>query len=174
MTIYATQSDFVARFGAEETLGLCTTVASGEAAIDSAALGVALNDASRVVDSYIAIRYPLDLIAARSAFPEPLRLAVCDITRYFLYKDQATEQVSTRYKEQIAWLRDVSKGVVALVFSPPLTVAEQQEAIFAPAPVVGADLGGVFGASVLSGMPEVCRRDDPRFTVVNGVVVRLF
>ncbi len=173
MSTYATQADFVARFGDAEALALCSTVASGEAIIDSAGLGVALADASRIVDSYIATRYPLDLIAARTVFPEPLRLAVCDIARYFLYKDQATDQVTARYKDQLTWLRDVAKGVVALVFTPPLTVAEQQEAIFAPAPVVGVDLGGIFGTSVLSGMPTVDRRDDSRFTVVNGVLVRI-
>ena len=173
MTTYATQADFVARFGDAETLGLCQTIENGEPAIDSASLDTALNDAARIVDSYIAARYPLDLIAVRTTFPEPLRLAVCDLARYLLYKDAPTDQVAQRYKDQIAWLRDVAKGVVGLVFTPPLTVVEQQESVFVPLPAVGLDRGGVFGVSTLSRMPEVYSEADARWGFVNGALVRV-
>ena len=173
MTTYATQADFFTEFAATETLSLCPTVEAGEATIDVAVLDTALNDAARVVDSYIAARYPLDLIAARTAFPELLRLAVCDIARYFLYKDAPTDQVLQRYKDQVSWLRDVAKGVVGLVFVPPLTPTELLESVFVPLPAVGVDRGGVFGTSTLSRMPEVCSEIDARWLSVNGVLVRV-
>lgn len=169
MTVYATIADFTSRFGDEETLQLCHKLVDASNVIDAPTLVQTLRDASAEVDSYIAVRYPLDLLAARTEFPEPLTRAVCDIARYFLYKDSPTEQVAQRYKEVTTWLLNVSKGAILLNFVPALTTTELQEAIFQPAPAVGLVDGGVFGRAMLNLMPEVCPLGPEVVGYVNGV-----
>jgi phage gp36-like protein len=51
--------------------------------------------------------------------PQVIVQKCCDITRYRLYKDRASEEVSKRYDEAVAWLTNVSKGIVQLGLDPP-------------------------------------------------------
>lgn len=61
---YATSADLLTRFGEGELLRLAMTP-SGE--LDQATLQLALDDASALIDGYLAGRYPLPLTHVPSA-----------------------------------------------------------------------------------------------------------
>lgn len=124
---YATQQDLVDRFGQSEIAQL-TDRAAGTT-IDAAVVGKALQDADDEINGYLAVRYALPLAAA----PKILSRLACDIARYFLHEDRATEIVAQRHKDAIAYLRDVSSGRVSLGLD-----AANQEPAQAGGPAVDA------------------------------------
>lgn len=131
-----------ARFGLQELIGLAPLsesvslnacgqpvfaenwpqAAEGEAVpYDEERLVMALFQASREADSYLAVRLavPLDISAVS---PEPLKGYVCDMARYHLtsgFGMQDTESVEARYKAALAWLKDVAKGNAEIVLLEP-------------------------------------------------------
>lgn len=132
---YATATDLLERFDAEElaqrtdrgvprlvTAVMLKTAAAGssmaaytneEQAATAAALVLvnkALVDADATVDGYLAGRYKVPMASA----PAVLGRLACDLTRYFLYDDQATETVKQRHDAAIAVLRDIAAGKVSL------------------------------------------------------------
>lgn len=144
MPTYATRQSLEARYSAEE-------VANLEAMTDANAVGEALSDAAEEADSYVAVRYSLPL----PSVPKPLLIAVCDIARFRLYKDRATEEVRYRYEQAVSWLKRLADGKVLLTFDPPLTNAEVEE-LTAPATPYGLrDVGELFGDAVLDRMPTI-------------------
>lgn len=70
----------------------------------------ALEDARQTIDSYLGGRYQLPLTNA----PEVLERIACQLARYFLYDDAATEQIATLYKDSIKFLESVATGKVQL------------------------------------------------------------
>ena len=72
----------------------------------------ALDDATALIDSYVAKLYRLPL----SAVPQILVKYACDIARYYLHGKAAEKDdaVSRGFNEAVAWLVNVSKGLVAL------------------------------------------------------------
>lgn len=141
MDAYITENDMLARFGEPEMELLAT--------IGDDVIARALQDASEEAESYVAVNYtpPLPNI------PAPLKAATCDIARYRLYKDRATEQVKERYEQAIKWLVRLAEGKVKLTFSPALT-QEQAETTLTPAvaPAVASASGGVFGDAAFGRM----------------------
>lgn len=110
---YITRNDLVERFGEHEIGGLEDNIANSDKPDVIAKVSQsAIDDACSEADSYIAARYPLPIPST----PEPLKNKVCDIARYRLYKDQATEEVEKRYKEAISWLKDIASRKAVLVF----------------------------------------------------------
>lgn len=105
---YATQQDLVDRYSETEIIQLSDRAKTG--AIDVAVVAAKLADADAEIDSYLVGRYTLPLV------PVPLVLAriACDIARYHLFDDNATEQVTTRYKDAIRFLESLAKGTVSL------------------------------------------------------------
>ena len=104
---YATSADLLTRFGEGELLRLAMTP-SGE--LDQATLQLALDDASALIDGYLAGRYPLPLAHVPSAL-----VPICaDIARHRLYGEQAPEQIAKRYEAALAFLKSVGKGELAL------------------------------------------------------------
>ena len=104
---YASANDMVTRFGEAELLRLAITPA-GE--LDSAAIALALSDASALIDGYLAGRYPLPLAHVPSAL-----VPICaDIARHRLYGEQAPEQIAKRNEAALAFLKSVGKGELAL------------------------------------------------------------
>lgn len=73
-------------------------------------IGRALADADATIDGYLVARYPVPFAAAPAIV---VRLA-CDMARYYLYDDQATETVQKRYDAALAYFRDVAAGKVSL------------------------------------------------------------
>ncbi|HHQ4570152.1 TPA: gp436 family protein [Aeromonas veronii] len=104
---YATSADLLTRFGEGELLRLAMTP-SGE--LDQATLQLALDDASALIDGYLAGRYPLPLAHVPSAL-----VPICaDIARHRLYGEQAPEQIAKRNEAALAFLKSVGKGELAL------------------------------------------------------------
>lgn len=110
---YATQSDYTARFSAEELLQL--TDRDGDGMADAGVFDDAVGDASNEIDSYLMVRYQMPL----STVPPVLVRVCCDITRYRLFMNRATAEVLERYNQAVAWLVNVSKGLVQLGVEPP-------------------------------------------------------
>ena len=100
----------------------------------------ALLDASAVADDYLRGKYTLPLVG----IPHTLVLMVCDIARYYLYDDTATETVVRRYKDAMAWLIQVANGTVPL------------DTIDAPTPASGK------GSATITGSGRVFSRDSMR------------
>lgn len=139
--LYATRADLETRFNADEIAVLEQTVGDG-------GIQRALQDATEEVDSYIAVRYALPL----PSIPAPLKVAVCDIARFRLYKDRPTEEVKYRYEKSVEWLNRVGKGAAVLAFTPPLSPAQEQTIVSPVTPVSGIVKAGVFGDDVMSQM----------------------
>ncbi|MCC7413319.1 MAG: DUF1320 domain-containing protein [Gammaproteobacteria bacterium] len=113
---YASPQELIERFGEQELLQL--TDQGGRGIIDSAALDRALADADRVIDSYLRARYTLPLDAGVIA-ASGLALAAANIARYVLMGTQAPEEVRDRYRDALAWLKDVQAGRASLGAEDP-------------------------------------------------------
>lgn len=108
---YCTKADLIARFGEDELQAIARD-ASGE--IDDAAVDRACDDASSEIDGYVsAAGYPVPL----SPVPGVVIAKACDIARYRLYDEHATDQVQKRYDDAVKFLRSVSRGEVKLGIS---------------------------------------------------------
>lgn len=105
---YATQADLVARYGETEIIQLSDRANTGE--IDAAVVAAKIADADAEIDAYLAARFDLPL----QVVPTVLQRVACDITRYHLYDDRATEDVVRRYKAAIEFLLAVLKGTVSI------------------------------------------------------------
>lgn len=116
--IYIDKPSMIAMFGEQEILQLTDRDRSQGAVVD-VVLDRAMATAESEANSYLGAVYTLPL----PSVPEALRSFVGDITRYYLYDEQPTEQVQKRYDRAISWLRDVAKGLVKLGF-PTSDVAE--------------------------------------------------
>lgn len=111
---YATQADMVTRFGEAELIDL-TDRDGSTGAIDSALVETALEDAASTIDGYVGRRYDLPL----DPVPKVLTRLACDLARYFLYENRATEEAEKRHDDAIKLLRDISSGTVHLGASTP-------------------------------------------------------
>ena len=96
---YATRNDLVERFGENE-------IAQRERMLPAGATDGALNDAGQDIDGYLSVRYSVPLVPV----PETLVRLACDIARYRLLGDAASDDVRARYKDAIAALRDIGAG----------------------------------------------------------------
>lgn len=101
---YVTLQGLIDRFGEAEILQV--TDREGAGVVDQSVAQRALDDADAEIDSYLGARYTLPL----ATVPGVLTGAAADIARYRLYDDVAPETVESRYKQRIAWLRDVAAG----------------------------------------------------------------
>lgn len=132
---YLLVSDLITRFGAEElaqradrdtprvvTGALLTAVAAGgDLSAWSPTEIASANRAVVVIDRAIAdAQSAMDgCLSGRYGTPMPTPPAIvqrlgCDIARYYLYDDQATETIQKRYDAAIAFFRDVAAGKVTL------------------------------------------------------------
>lgn len=70
--------------------------------------------------------------------------------------NDATGEPEDRYKEEIAWLKDVSAGKANVTFAEPLTADEQSKTYVKPAVPIGSSYPGqIFGDDVFAKMPNV-------------------
>lgn len=130
---YCTQSDLSARFGDTELIQLTDRTNSG--AINTTVLNQALADADAEIDSYLVARYSLPL----DSIPQNLTRLACDITRYRLYENAATDTVQKRYDQAIRYLVQIGNGTLALsqITTPASggTLIESDTAIYSNSPV---------------------------------------
>lgn len=109
VSVYASSAQMVARFGEDELVSL--TDRDGTAgAIVARVLDVALNDATALINGYLAGRYTLPLPTP----PAMLERLCCDIARYGLYDNGASEQVSKRFDDAVRFLEKVAAGKITL------------------------------------------------------------
>lgn len=105
---YATQADMTDRYG-ETELAQRTNRVDGTT-IDTTVLARALADADAEIDAYLAGRYALPV----ATVPTVLVRVACDVARYRLYEDGATDVVRQRYEDATGFLKRVSSGDVVL------------------------------------------------------------
>ena len=163
---YATALDMLIRFDADEIAqrsdrliprlvsgALLRDVANNadlsgydEDAVVNAALAMtrldrALADARDTIASHISARYKLPI----SPVPPVLQRIACDLARFYLYDDTATEQVKDRH--------DAAMKLLASVRDGKATLGENAE--------TGEQAPSTAGAELVSG-GRVWRRDDSR------------
>ncbi|WP_417862376.1 gp436 family protein [Vreelandella venusta] len=108
---YCTQADLIERFGEDELLAIAH---DDTGAMDTAVVERACDDASGEIDGYVsAAGYPVPL----SPVPRIVIANACDIARYRLYDEHATDQVQKRYDDAVKFLKSVSRGEVRLGIS---------------------------------------------------------
>ena len=105
---YATESDLVERFGADE-LAQRTNRLDG-LTIDAVVLGRALADADAEIDGYLATRYALPL----GSTPAVLVRLAADMARYQLCGDKVPLTVRQRYEDAVSVLKRLASGEVQL------------------------------------------------------------
>jgi len=166
--VYATPSDLLTRFGAEELAQradravprlvsgelLAAVIAAGDLSSWSAeeqaaavagvvVLERALRDADQTIDGYLASRYAVPL----SPVPGVVQRLASDIARYFLFDDVVTELVEKRYQAAVAFLKDVQAGKASF---GTVAEADSGEATSVPAiPVKVRSSRRVFGDEFL-------------------------
>jgi phage gp36-like protein len=117
---YATQADLEARYGAEEILQLADRNRDG--VIDAGVIDRALADADAEINGYLGGRYQLPL----ADVPQIINVYACDIARFRLYNDLATEEVRKRYEDAIKFMRMAGEGKVRI--GPASSGAEPSQA----------------------------------------------
>ncbi len=108
--MYATLEDLIDRFGEHELVSLC---GNEDGVINQDTTEAALKDANELINSYLAAKYALPLSIAPSCL---IRIAA-DLARYFLYTEVVPEAIEKQYEKDIAFLKDIAKGVVVLAVS---------------------------------------------------------
>ena len=106
--MYCTKQDLIDRFGQNELVDLTDRNSLG--VIDDSVLNQAIADASAEMDGYLGGRYALPLVTV----PPVLKALCCNIARYKLYDEQASDQVTKRYDSAVKFLFSVSKGEISL------------------------------------------------------------
>jgi phage gp36-like protein len=107
---YATKQNMIDRFDQAELIQLTDKGLPATGAIVDAVLNSALADADAEIDGYLVGAYQLPL----QSVPKNLTTIACDIARYKLYDDRATEHVRLRYEDAIKYLVRVGKGELSL------------------------------------------------------------
>ncbi len=95
----------------------------GEPLYDVPLVNEQLQNAAAEANSYIAVTYELPLPAV---IMPALRDKVIDIAIYLLFRARVageTEDVTNRYKQAIAWLKDVREGKAMLPGATPKSTA---------------------------------------------------
>ncbi|MGS0496369.1 gp436 family protein [Pseudoalteromonas mariniglutinosa] len=107
---YATITAMQQRFGERDLIYLSEREDSPADVINTAVIEQAINDASDVINGYLAGRYELPLVTV----PNLLEQFCCDIARYKLGTNDVPEHVETRYKDAIKFLMSVAKGELSI------------------------------------------------------------
>lgn len=119
---YATLADLTSRAGETELRQIADRDRDGVP--DPAVVDAALADARDAIDGYIGARYALPL----AEVPPLVRVWAVAIARHILHRNGAPEHVVQDYKDAIAALKDVARGLITLPVA---------EGAAAPAPVAG-------------------------------------
>jgi len=107
---YVTQAQLETRFGADLLIKRTDRTNTPKTTIDTSVVAAAIADAESRVDGYLGKVYALPL----SVVPPILTRVAGDIAMYYLMGDTAEKDGSwdRAYREAMAWLVDVSKGLV--------------------------------------------------------------
>ncbi len=105
---YATVQDLVDRFGEREIVQITDRSRAG--VIDETVARRAIDDASAEIDTYLASRCALPL----ATVPAVLVHFCADMARYRLSGDMATDIITQRYKDAVAFFTRVANGQISL------------------------------------------------------------
>lgn len=136
---YATQADMEDAFGATEILQIADR--DGDSLPDAGFLDAVLERADSCIDGYLSGRYALPLA---TPYPPVIVATACDLARYWLYDNEATERVREGFEDAMAWLKDVAASKVLL----QLPAASANVAVGSPD---GSAPDRVFSADTLAG-----------------------
>lgn len=116
---YCVKADLVKRFGSAKLAQLTDETAAHST--DDSEISDACDDASSLIDSFLAARYTLPLTST----PDLLRKLAIDIAWKFLLKDRAgaDHPASLAYAAALAILRDIGRGVAGIPDADGLTPA---------------------------------------------------
>jgi phage gp36-like protein len=103
--MYATRDDMVKRYSLAEVSQL-ERYLTGSESVDAA-----IADAGSIIDGWIGAKYAVPLEYP----PDNIKIFVCDIARYLLWKSKASEEVRRRYDDAMSYLKGVSKGTNVLL-----------------------------------------------------------
>lgn len=107
---YATKQDMIDRFSLVEMIQLTDKASPATGAIVDAVLNRAIADSDGDINAALTGRYQLPLAAT----PPSLVRVGCDLARYYLYEDHASDQVERRFKDAVAFLDRVAKGLATI------------------------------------------------------------
>jgi phage gp36-like protein len=110
---YATVTDMISRFGAEELIRISTPAGQDMDGVVNQVVDAALEDASALMDSYIRRRYqtPLDVP------PPEIVACCCNMGRFNLATGDGktcSDEVKARNDRAERWLHAIAKGDVRL------------------------------------------------------------
>lgn len=113
---YCTQSDLLEQISESKLIQLTDDADIGS--IDADVITRAIADADAEIDGYAAVRYDVPF----SPVPVSIRKRSVDITIYNLYarRSGAPEDRRIRYNDAIRFLKDLSKGIVAIGSDGPV------------------------------------------------------
>jgi len=105
---YCTLQDLRDRYGDDELIQLTDRTNVGT--INESVINRAIVDADGEIDGYLGGRFD---VPANPVTKSLVRVA-CDISRYYLYDDAATDTVKDRYKNAIAFVKSIGKGDISI------------------------------------------------------------
>jgi len=114
---YCTTTDLITFFGRRELVELTDHDGIGD--IDNAVVAKMIALADAEIDAQLRARYEVPV----TPVPAILTAKACDIARYHLYDYRVTEPVAQRYKDALAWLREVRDGKIDLGVATPTPTA---------------------------------------------------
>ena len=106
--MYCGLQDLIDRFGELELVQL--TDFDGYQSVNTVILDQSIADAESEINSYLRQRYALTLFIN----PPELVAIACDITRFRLMRDGASDAVTKRYELAVSFLKNLSSGKAVL------------------------------------------------------------
>jgi phage gp36-like protein len=107
---YCTQADLEERYGTGFLVQLTDRAELATGSIDAGAVTRAISEADALIDGYVKGRYVLPFAVT----PDPIATISRQIAIYVLHTHEPNEKIVRDYKDAIAALRDIAKGVVQL------------------------------------------------------------
>lgn len=108
---YCTEQDLITRYGEDELIQLTDKQNVGQ--LDTDVINSAIADADSLIDGYLGSRYSLPV----NPVPRSLVRIACEICRYYLYENLATDEVKDRYNEAVRSLKAISNGQMSIGIS---------------------------------------------------------
>lgn len=105
---YASLADLIERAGEDEILQVADRDSDG--VIDPDVVTAALVHADNMANGYLAVRFALPL----ATVPDLLRTWCISIARYHLHRDGPPDHIVRDYRDAIASLKDLARGVIDL------------------------------------------------------------
>jgi phage gp36-like protein len=144
--MYATLADLLARYDRPENPELTQLAPDPDDATapDATRMEQALTDASGQMDMAFRHHHTLPLEGLSAAELSDLARLCCDIARFRLWSDKASDEVKYRYEDALKFLKAASEGHIRLGVSEPV-IGRMRASVSGPARALTRDtLVGLF------------------------------